>query len=155
MKKRQFEPAHVRASSMHASEFLIGYLKPDGLFSTARRDELQKVLREELGSREQLGKIVRGAHGALLRRELMHRIRERHCRTTSVRATDIIMAYIRPSGVFSSAKRDELQAILRKEIGSKELLGRIVRGTHGTDLRLQLAERIERNRNCTIGRSVS
>lgn len=60
---------------MTATETLLGYLKRDGQFSKKNRNELQRILSEEMGSTVHLGQILRGAYGMEVRVELARRAR--------------------------------------------------------------------------------
>jgi hypothetical protein len=58
------------------SDVLIGYLYPQGKFSPENRDELRRILREDMRSNERLGRIVEGSYGTVLRAELARRAKQ-------------------------------------------------------------------------------
>ena len=64
-------------------------------------------------------------------------------RTTYVRDanSNALITYLYPNGTFSKARADELQAILRTDMNSNEILARIVEGSYGAVLRADLVRR--------------
>jgi hypothetical protein len=143
---RARKPKGVRTTSIRASDFLLDYLRPGGEYSIARRRQLERMLRDDLGSKEELATILRGAHGTLLRQELAKRVSQSQRKTTSVSATETLLDYLRPGGKLSLSNRAELQRILAKEMKSGVHLGCILRGAFGVQLRLELAERARSSR---------